>query len=270
VYCIEDYQRHNVDVSHMVTDLQGETTLSVCIAEEQTKERSFIAKWGTDRLLGPEELDRNYICSAKYIHIGFVNSSTVQAAKWAKEAGVNVSIDAGYYYPTIQEHMHLFDIFIASEQYYRAIFNNENYKKNCRELQKQGPKTVIITLGTKGCVGWVEDEYVEVPAFRNIDVKDTTGAGDVFHGAFLYGLNQGWDGKKTAIFSSAVSAITCTGLGGRAAIPDLKAVQRFLEDGDIDLTEIDKNVTFYKNGIFDFGSRAKNGLNLCPSRKGIR
>ena len=65
------------------------------------------------------------------------------------------------------------------------------------------------------------------PAFR-VKVVDTTGAGDVFHGAFIYGLLKGWSLEKTAQFSSAVSAIKCMKLGGRAGISSLGKVKEFL------------------------------------------
>jgi len=73
----------------------------------------------------------------------------------------------------------------------------------------------------------------------------------VFHGAFIFGLLQGWDAEKTAGFSSAVSAIKCTRLGGRAAIPDYKTVEKFIKTGEIDYTEIDKRVEFYKEGMIN-------------------
>jgi len=64
-------------------------------------------------------------------------------------------------------------------------------------------------------------------------------------------LLQGWDVKKTSQFSSAVSAIKCTRLGGRASIPDLKTVTNFMKTGKIDYTEIDKRVEYYHEGMLN-------------------
>ena len=88
----------------------------------------------------------------------------------------------------------------------------------------------------------------ELPAFK-VNVVDTTGAGDVFHGAFDYAYLQGWDVKKCARFASGASAIKCTRPGGRAGIPDLLTLTRFLEEGVIDYTEIDERVRHYKQGF---------------------
>ena len=59
---------------------------------------------------------------------------------------------------------------------------------------------------------------------------DTTGAGDVFHGAFIYGMLQRWELMKTIKFASVVAAIKCTRLGGRTGIPDRQQALRFLRD----------------------------------------
>ncbi len=63
-----------------------------------------------------------------------------------------------------------------------------------------------------------------------IDVIDTCGAGDVFHGAYLARLVKGWDLRRIATFASAVSAIHCTVLGNRKGIPSMEGVEAFLRE----------------------------------------
>ncbi len=84
-----------------------------------------------------------------------------------------------------------------------------------------------ITLGADGCIIQDSGKVFKVPAYK-IKVKDTTGAGDSFHGAFLYGLCHDWDVEKTAKFATAVSAMVCTKRGNWSAIPDMAAVEKFL------------------------------------------
>jgi sulfofructose kinase len=250
-FCIDDFKRHNIDTSHLLKDSGSVTSFCICVAELATMERSFIAKGGTRRQPTKAEIDKDYISTAKYIHLGPMGEPSVQAAIWAREKGIPVVDDAGYFNPDTDKHTDLIDIFIGSRHYYNGLFKDENYEKNCRAVQKRGPKTVVFTLGAKGCVGIEGDKYFAIPAFGKLSIVDTTGAGDVFHGAFIFGLLQGWDAEKTAKFSSAVSAIKCTRLGGRAAIPDLKTVQKFLKTGEIDYTEIDKRVEFYREGMLN-------------------
>ncbi|MCJ7666258.1 MAG: carbohydrate kinase family protein [Actinobacteria bacterium] len=257
-FCINDFKRHSIDVSHIIIDKQGSTVFCVGLVESLTKMRSFIYSGNSCRKINLNELDKEYIISAKYLHIGNMgrmDPATVQAAKWAKENGVKVSIDAGYYYPETEKYLDLFDVFIVSEFYYEGLFDNKNYKENCAKLQSKGPEIVMVTLGEKGSVGIQDGKYFEMPTFNEVQVIDTTGAGDVFHGAFIYGLLQGWNAEETAKFSSAVSSINCTRLGGRAAIPDRAMVDKFIIDRYIDYTSIDERVRFYENGLFRLGGK---------------
>jgi hypothetical protein len=96
-----------------------------------------------------------------------------------------------------------------------------------RVLAGFGPPCVGLTLGEAGSAFMYCGEVVEVPGFP-VDVVDTTGAGDVFHGAFLYGLLRGWEARDILQFANAVSALKCTRLGGRTGIPRIEDVWRFL------------------------------------------
>jgi sugar/nucleoside kinase (ribokinase family) len=225
--------------------------VGICLAEKDTKNRSFIGKPLLSRQLNTIELDKNYISTAKYVHLGEMGEAQVQTAVWAKEMGITVVDDAGYFNPQTNIHTDLIDVFIGSENYYNGLFHDNNYENNCKTVQKRGPKIVVFTLGAKGCVGVDGDRYFTCPAYHNIVPIDTTGAGDVFHGAFIFGLLQDWDIEKISKFSSAVSAIKCTRLGGRAAIPNYETVLKFIKTGVIDYTEIDKRVEFYRDGIIN-------------------
>ena len=107
---------------------------------------------------------------------------------------------------------------------------------------------MVFPLGEMGCVGVQGYEFFMEEGFT-VEVMDTTGAGDVYHGAFIAGLLQGWDARQTARFSNAVSAIKCTRMGGRAAIPTFDTVMKFLETGIIDYEEIDQRVARYRKRI---------------------
>jgi sulfofructose kinase len=250
--CIDDFKRHNIDTSHLIKDAGNKTSFCICLAEISTMGRSFIAKGGTKRQPTNKELDKKYISTTKYLHLGPIGQPQVQAAIWAREMGITVVDDAGYFNPDTDEHTDLIDVFVGSEHYYKGLFHDNNYEKNCKAIQKRGPKIVVFTLGAKGCIGLNDDgEYFAIPAYEGLSIVDTTGAGDVFHGAFIFGLMQGWDVKKTSQFSSAVSAIKCTRLGGRAAIPDYVTVQKFMKTGNIDYTEIDNRVEYYHEGMLN-------------------
>ena len=203
---------------------------------------------GTAEKMTKEELPLEAVKNARYLHLAMLDDVAVEAAKAARQAGVKVFLDADSYSDELGEFIPMVDVFVASEFVYDAMFEGRDYEASCRRVMERGPEIVVFTFGEKGCVGLSAEGYFELPAYQ-VEVVDTVGAGDVYHGAFLAGLLQGWTVEKTAQFSSAVSAIKCTRIGGRAAIPDMETVKDFMETGEINYTEIDRRVEFYKRGI---------------------
>lgn len=105
------------------------------------------------------------------------------------------------------------------------IDNNYNtlvkvYKKLESIYTKQ---TIVITLEDHGCIVKIDNKYEIIPSI-SVKAVDSTGAGDIFHGAFTYFLAQGNDLKKTIILSSITSAISVTRIGARYSIPTLEEV----------------------------------------------
>ena len=97
------------------------------------------------------------------------------------------------------------------------------------KLAEYGARMVVITRGPHGSLFLVEGQVGETPAFA-VDAVDTTGAGDVFHGAFALGLARGWSPEQIVLFSSAAAAIKCTQLGGRTGIPTMIQTRSFLTE----------------------------------------
>jgi len=101
-----------------------------------------------------------------------------------------------------------------------------------RAIVEMGPRIVVQTEGKAGSYTTTADDAFHTPAY-DVDVVDTTGAGDVFHGAYIVGLLHGWDVRRTAQFATATSALKCTGLGGRRPIPTFDEVMAFLDSRQI-------------------------------------
>ena len=90
-----------------------------------------------------------------------------------------------------------------------------------------GPREVTATLGEKGCIHLGPEGLIEQPGFA-VEARDTTGAGDVFHGAYVYALLQEWPIRQRLRFACAVAALQTRRLGGRAAIPTLDEAVAFM------------------------------------------
>lgn len=249
-FIINDFRYNGVDTSAIIVDAPGTSSpFCLSLSEEEHKTRIFIGKEGTAGELLPEEIDYDYLGSAKYLHLENGRPASAAAALFAREHGIITVMDADNYQEGIVKLLPCLDVFIASEFFYRDMFGDLPYEEGCQKLLEAGPSTAIVTLGSRGSVGMTaQDGFFRTESFQ-VPVKDTTGAGDVFHGAYIVGLLEGMNAPECARFASAVSAIKCTCFGGRTGIPNRETVQRFLETGEIDQTQAQQRLAYYRNNL---------------------
>ena len=140
-----------------------------------------------------------------------------------------VVYDAGSVKPFTPEMLARTDVAMVSRVFAETMFAHRDWEQACRALSEMGPSYAGVTLGEEGAVGLDGEEFFQVPPFK-VDVVDTTGAGDVFHGALDVAILQGWDFKRCVTFAAAVAAMKCRRLGGRAGIPSFAEAQAFLKE----------------------------------------
>jgi len=119
------------------------------------------------------------------------------------------------------------DFVVTSSRFPTLFTGIPDRERALMELQKHTSGFVCMTLGPEGAMALLDGRILHSEGFK-VDVVDTTGAGDVFHGGFIYGLLQNWEVREILRFSNAVASLKCRDLGGRAAIPTLEEVRRFL------------------------------------------
>jgi sulfofructose kinase len=224
--------RYGVDASQVAIRSNPESQVVVVYVHSQTGERVFSANHQFRVSLQPEELDRDYIISAAYLLLdSFHYEAALQAAQWMHAAGKPVVLDAGKTSGAVDPHMAalvaLTDVLICGSGFGPAFTRKSDLKEAGLALLSAGPRLVIQTEGANGCFTTTSTEHFHTPAYP-VEVVDTTGAGDVFHGAYLYGLLQGWDIRYIARFASAVAALKCTHMGGRAGIPTRAETESFM------------------------------------------
>jgi len=153
----------------------------------------------------------------------------VQAAKFCKEnSDALISVDGGNYsVQTTNAILPYVDVFIPDDKTVTKTLGLEP-KDACRYYHDHGVKISCVTLGSEGSLAYDGSEFYFAPPF-DVPVVDTTGAGDNFHGAFLYCLLQGFGLHKTLRFCNTYSDFTCEALGGRAANPPLQKVLENIE-----------------------------------------
>lgn len=178
----------------------------------------------------PEELPADCLDGCDFLLLdGLMSEVSLFAAHRARELGIPVMLDAGRVRPGMVELAGLCDYLVAAEQFALDLGwdgQPENFLSTARKL---AAPVVTITLGKQGSVTFREDEIIPVPAF-SVESVDTTGAGDVFHGGYLFGILRGLALTDTIRFASAVAALKCTRIGGRAGIPHLAEALRFLAE----------------------------------------
>ena len=114
----------------------------------------------------------------------------------------------------------LLDYLIVGESVGESIAPGENIEAALYRLREFGPLSVAVTAGAQGCWYLAGDAARHCPAF-SVNVVDTTGAGDAFHGAFAFAVAQKWQMDEAIRLACAVGALCCTAMGGRAGLPDL-------------------------------------------------
>lgn len=248
-FILEDFKRHGVDTGGIAMRRGRRTHMATILSDRQSGRRSVLWMAGDAQPLSADEIPDHYLTNTRFFFIAQADELTLSKARKARAAGARVMIDADYYSDDLLTCFGAVDIFIASEFVYRKLFDGSDYEAACRTLRQKGPEIVVFTLGSRGCVGAGPEGFFSIPAY-DVEVKDTVGAGDVFHGAFVGGLLQGWNAEQTARFAGAVSAIKCTRIGGRAGIPTMDSALAFMETGEIDDAELDERVDYYSKGIY--------------------
>ena len=218
-----------VDISRLVVVPGERSTLSVVCVHAPTGKRSFLMDSNPQLQLRPGELDREYVMAAEIVHLDDFGPAALAAGRWAKQAGRRVSFDAAgvpHDRDVLERFFSLIDVMIVSADFARGFLGRDDPAAAALAIRRAGPPIAAVTVGAHG-VHLAAEETFHQPAFP-VEVVDTTGAGDVFHGAFLIGLLENWPVQKTAAFAAATAAMSCRALGGREGIPTRSQVFDFL------------------------------------------
>ena len=223
-----------IDASRVVLRQAPEDQVVLVCVNAGSGERIFSGLgMGHNGQLLPEELDQRYLTAADFLHLdGFHGQAALQAARWMRAAGKQVMLDGSATNGPISEGMRALvrevDVLICGSGFGPALTGESDLWQAGQAVLAMGPQIVVQTEGSQGSYTVTRTERFHTPAFEG-SVVDTTGAGDVFHGAYLVGLLRGWNAYDCALFSTAVSALKCTQLSGRSGIPTFAAARTFLQ-----------------------------------------
>jgi sulfofructose kinase len=225
---IEELEREDVDVKRVVVERGGRSQFAFIMVDRRTAARTILWTRGRLSTFTGDEVDCGLIERARGLLIDSLEpAAALAAAEAAKRASVPVVIDAGTVRGGVMELLSLCDYIVASELFADQIAEGGGFEKALERMLSFGAKAAVVTRGSAGCAALTPSGFIEIPGFE-IEAVDTTGAGDVFHGAFMFGVLEGWDIERICLFSNAVAALKCRRLGGRAGIPGLDEALNFL------------------------------------------
>jgi sulfofructose kinase len=244
-FVLTELRRRGVDTSQVVIVEGARTPVSTVLVEEGTGERRFLYYPGEGLDAECEPPDYARVDRAKALLVdGRLPEVCLTAARRARAAGVPVVTDVGH----AREHevslLHLADYPVISElalaeiaagrelaggqapsKVQPALTGVEGFAD---EFLAGAAKAVVVTRGERGA--WLKERgrpQRRIGAFP-VEVVDTTGAGDVFHGAFAWAVANGRSPERAVEVASAAAAIACTALGGQTAAPDEATVEEAL------------------------------------------
>lgn len=227
-FSLESIRAEGVNVDDVAV-VEGVTNqLAMILVEEWSGERTIIWHRPPEIATRPEELTAEKVASGRALLVdGHDAPAAARAAELARERGVPVVLDAETVKDGTRGLVRATDLVVASSRFPALYTGKDDTVGALRAILSQGPSLAVATLGERGAVAvGAGGGTLESPGFV-VDAVDTTGAGDTFHGAFVYGLLAGWSVERTLEFSNAAAALSCTAVGARGGVESLEQVLDF-------------------------------------------
>jgi sugar/nucleoside kinase (ribokinase family) len=229
----ESFSAEGVSVEHVVRQEGALPFRSTIIEDMRGKTRTIL--WDASEAIGAHDAlpEERLIRSARVLlvdHVGLVGM--LRAARIARQAGIPVVADFEVRHSAaFDELLALADHVILSQDFARALSGSPDARSAAEALWNNGRTAVVVTMGPEGA--WFVSKELQggarfQPAFA-VDVVDTNGCGDVFHGAYASCLARGMPMSERVRFAAAAAAIKATCVGGQKGIPTRGEVEQFLK-----------------------------------------
>ncbi len=202
------------------------------ILVDDSGERTVLWKRDDRLTLRPEELQRDWIVNSRALHVdGHDTAAAATAAGWARAAGIPVIADLDELYPGIDGLLKSVDFLITSRDIPGRLMEEPDLRKSLPALRERfGCRLTAATLGEEGVLACDGTRFHYATAFC-VQPVDTTGAGDIFHAGFIYGLLQGWPLPRQLDFACAAAALNCTAIGARGGIQSVDSIEHLIATG---------------------------------------
>jgi sulfofructose kinase len=230
---MESLCQAGVDVSEVKVRPGCATQSAYIIVDKATGERTVFWRRDDDLRIAPSEIAPEQITCARLLHIdGHDTPAVGRAAAIARSHGIPVTVDVDTIYPGFDRVLPNVDYLVASSEFPSKWTGERDPFAALESLQTEyGMKVAAMTLGAHGSLAREDGRFYYVPAYV-VNTVDTTGAGDVFHGAFCYAVLEGMPVRDALDFSNAMAALNCTAQGARGGIQDLAEIRALMARGE--------------------------------------
>jgi len=225
----ESLEGTGIDTSGLIVRSGCPNQTAYIVIDQRTGERTVFWQRAECLRLHPAELRAEDIANCRLLHIdGYDIEAAAYAASLARARGVPVSLDVDTVYPGFDSVLQHVDYLVAGSNWPAKWTGETDPFAALSRLRRQyGMRVAAMTLGHRGALALSSEGWTYSAAFE-VACSDTTGAGDVFHGAFCYAVLRGFDMQAALDFSNAAAAINCTAIGARGCVPMLSDVDALL------------------------------------------
>ncbi len=227
-FMLEELRKEQVDVTNVVCEKGATSQFAFIMVDAEQGHRTIVWTRGTVSRLRRGEAELGAVDRCRCLLLDDLETEAgIEAAARARGQGIPIVLDAGSVREGMAELVPMCDYVVASSQFGSQYAGSSDPSAAARLIHQKTGRVAVVTAGERGsfCAG--PDGSLEQPGFK-VRAVDTTGAGDVFHGAFAVGILNGWDLPRVLEFSNAVAAMKCTKLGGRPGIPTFAEALEFL------------------------------------------
>jgi len=227
----KELDRFEVDHSLCVVRKKCTSALAFAWIEQPTSARTIVLDSPPRLYIEPDDINTAHLPTPKMIHLdGRHVEAAAKLARWGKKSGAKIMLDVGSVRNRVDDLFPFIDYLVCADQYAFHYFNTQSVFLALAGFREMGIPEVVITCGTSGAYGLQAKGSPVFQKAYKVKAVDVTGAGDVFHGAFLYGLRKKWDLPERLKFASAAAALKCRMRGARDGIPTLDETITFVKN----------------------------------------
>jgi sugar/nucleoside kinase (ribokinase family) len=223
----------NIEFAEVVEGAHNQ--IAFVMIDVRNGERTIV--WDRDERLayGADEAPTALASRGRVLHLDAHDPPAgARMARAAHGHGTIVTADIDNIYDGLPELLPLIDVLVGSREFPHRLTGIADERTSLVELKaRYGCAVVGMTLGKRGAMLYCEGQFIESPAYEVPGgCRDTTGAGDAFHGGFLYGMLTGQDIETSVKLGNAAAALKCRELGARTSLPGENELTEFLRNAN--------------------------------------